>query len=147
MNRATRRLLIVLTVTSVLVGSGTAMAKPEPRGPKPASRPPAGAVPTDYIALAPKLSKPEYPSTVREAFEVQMADGTHLYTEVVRPDPAVHGNGPWPVILEASPYHGTLADRDGTRIFPDPVGADGDLVGLTGYFAPRGYAAAMVDLR
>jgi len=51
------------------------------------------------------------------------------------------------VILEASPYHGTLADRDGTRILPDPRGRDGKSIGLTGYFAPRGYAVVMVDLR
>ena len=51
------------------------------------------------------------------------------------------------MILESSPYHGTLADRDGTRILPEPRNADGKSVGLTGYFAPRGYAVVMMDLR
>jgi uncharacterized protein len=103
--------------------------------------------PFNYIAQRARLSKPVYGATIREAFNVPMADGETLYVEVVRPDPAKYGNGPWPVIMEASPYHGTLADRDGTRIFPDPVDADGKPIGLTGYFAPRGYAVTMVDLR
>ena len=51
------------------------------------------------------------------------------------------------MILEASPYHGTLADREGRRILPDPVGEDGVALGLTGYFAPKGYAVVMMDLR
>ena len=55
--------------------------------------------------------------------------------------------GQWPVILEASPYHGTIADRDGTRILPGPKNSDGEPIGLTGYFAPRGYAVVMMDLR
>ena len=39
---------------------------------------------------------------------------------IVRPAAA----GEFPVILESSPYHGTLADRDGTRILPEPRDAD-----------------------
>ncbi|HEV8662629.1 MAG TPA: CocE/NonD family hydrolase, partial [Candidatus Methylomirabilis sp.] len=66
-----------------------------------------------------------------------------LHVEVVRPNVA----GRFPVILEASPYHGTLADRDGTRILPEPRDPEGRPLGLTGYFAPRGYAVVMVDLR
>jgi uncharacterized protein len=103
--------------------------------------------PFNYIALKSKLSKPVFPQTARESFNVEMADGETLYVEVVRPDPAVYGQRRLPVILEASPYHGTLADRDGTRIFPDPVDEEGNKLGLTGYFAPRGYAVVMVDLR
>jgi uncharacterized protein len=117
----------------------------DPGGEDPPGEP--TTTPTDYIALAPTLSQPDHPETVREVVDVEMADGTHLYTEVVRPDPSLHGDGPWPVILEASPYHGTLADRDGTRMFPDPTDDEGNLLGLTGYFAPRGYAVVMVDLR
>jgi len=120
-------------------------------GPQPVAKP-AGP-PTDYIAKAKTLSQPKY-GTARQAVQVPMKhDGTHLYVEIVRPDPKKHGNGPWPVIMEASPYHGTLADRDGTRIFPDPAvppkNADEEekKLGLTGYFGPRGYAVVMVDLR
>ena len=51
------------------------------------------------------------------------------------------------MVLEASPYHGTSADRDGTRILPDPKVGGGKSIGLTGFFAPRGYAVAMMDLR
>ncbi len=102
--------------------------------------------PADFIALADTLSQPNYPDTVKEVFELPSFDGKNIYLEVTRPDPAKYGSGPWPVVFEASPYHGTIADREGTRIFPDPM-KDGQMVGLTGFFAPRGYAVAMMDLR
>ena len=70
-------------------------------------------------------------------------DGETIYVEITRPKGATD----LPVILEASPYHGTIADRKGTRMFPDPVDAEGNLLGLTGYFPQRGYAVAMMDLR
>jgi uncharacterized protein len=103
--------------------------------------------PADYIALADTLSQPDYEETVKETYGIPTHDGEELYVELTRPDPEVHGDGPWPVIMEASPYHGTLADREGIRIFPDPEDEDGDKIGMTGYFAPRGYAVAMVGLR
>ncbi|HEX2051302.1 MAG TPA: CocE/NonD family hydrolase [Actinomycetota bacterium] len=95
----------------------------------------------DYTDVA-GLSQPTY-ETTRESYNVEMHDGVELYVEVVRPN----AQGQFPVVLEASPYHGTLADRDGTRILPEPRDADGRSLGLTGYFAPRGYAVVMVDLR
>src|SRR5918992_4766821 len=98
--------------------------------------------PADYTATA-GLSQPTFTNVMREQIFVPMADGKRLYVEVVRP----RGAGRHPVILEASPYHGTLADRDGTRILPEPRDADGKPVGLTGYFGPRGYAVVMMDLR
>jgi uncharacterized protein len=88
-----------------------------------------------------------FPETIRESFEVEMFDGESLYVEVIRPDPEKYQIGPRPVIMEASPYHGTIADRSGTRIFPDPKDEEGNMSGLSGYFAPRGYAVVMVDLR
>ena len=103
--------------------------------------------PFNYIAQARRLSQAKYPTTVREVYKLPAFDGEKLYVEIVRPDPAKYKTGRLPVILEASPYHGTLADRAGTRIFPDPVDAAGKKLGLTGYFAPRGYAVAMMDLR
>ena len=96
----------------------------------------------DYAAQEGKLTQPRY-ETEREVIELPAFDGKLLYIEVVKPTT----EGRYPVILEASPYHGTLADRDGTRIFPGPKNADGDPIGLTGYFAPRGYAVVMMDLR
>jgi uncharacterized protein len=101
----------------------------------------AAEPPADYDAIA-GLSEPQY-DTQRDVHRVPMADGTELYVEVVRPK----ADGRFPVILEASPYHGTLADRDGTRILPEPRNAAGKSIGLTGYFAPRGYAVVMMDLR
>jgi uncharacterized protein len=104
--------------------------------------------PMDYIAQAPHLSQADFPEIVTEMLELEAHDGETLYVEITRPDPTVYGDDlELPVILEASPYHGTLADRAGTRIFPDPVDEDGNMLGLTGYFAPRGYAVAMMDLR
>ena len=102
----------------------------------------AGAAPADYLKTE-GLSAPVYAETTREVVRLPAYDGEQLYLEIVRPV----GAGPFPVILEASPYHGTLADRDGTRILPGPKNDDGQPLGLTGYFAPRGYAVVMMDLR
>ncbi len=98
--------------------------------------------PADYTATK-NLGQPTYTDIVRSVHRVPAYDGEELYIEVVRPA----APGRYPVILEASPYHGTLADRDGTRILPDPRDSTGKSLGLTGYFAPRGYAVVMMDLR
>ncbi|GAA2071549.1 CocE/NonD family hydrolase [Actinomadura alba] len=99
----------------------------------------------DYTKIK-GLSQPTYDyqtQVVRETLLLPMADGVAVYLEITRPnDKTQH-----PVILEASPYHGTLADRDGTRILPEPRDADSKPLGLTRYFAPRGYAVVMMDLR
>ena len=98
----------------------------------------------DYVANRANLSEPRYSHNIeRQVIKLPAFDGKLLYIEVTKPKP----EGQYPVILEASPYHGTLADREGTRILPDPLGADGKPQGLTGYFAPRGYAVVMMDLR
>ncbi|HWG94217.1 MAG TPA: CocE/NonD family hydrolase [Mycobacteriales bacterium] len=103
----------------------------------------------DYTQLAPVLSQPVYPKTVREVRTITAHDGEQIYLEIVRPDPAVYPETATglPVVLEASPYHGTIADRDGTRMFPDPTDTTGQKMGLTGYFAQRGYGVVMMDLR
>ena len=107
--------------------------------------------PVDYTTVK-GLSQVTYTSDriVRDVLDVPVpdageADGwLNLHVEVTRPnDPGKR----FPVILEASPYHGTLADREGTRILPEPRDANGNSIGLTGYFVPRGYAVVMVDLR
>ncbi|MGH2662207.1 MAG: CocE/NonD family hydrolase [Actinomycetota bacterium] len=131
-----RRTLPMFVLAGLLVATGSQSATAAKKAPPP----------RNYIK-AKNLSKATFPQTVRETYALEALDGEELYIEVVRPDPAAYGEVPRPVILEASPYHGTLADRDGTRIFPDPEDADGNKIGLTGYFAPRGYAVAMFDLR
>ncbi|HWC31576.1 MAG TPA: CocE/NonD family hydrolase, partial [Actinomycetota bacterium] len=138
-----RSVLVVLTAIGAFVAGVVpgALAKGPPPE-KARNRPPA-----DYVAMADELSQPIYPQTIREVHTVEAFDGESLYVEIVRPDPEEYGEGPWPVVLEASPYHGTLHARTGTRILPDPVDEDGQQVGLTGFFAPRGYAVAMMDLR
>ncbi|HVF05303.1 MAG TPA: CocE/NonD family hydrolase [Frankiaceae bacterium] len=82
------------------------------------------------------LSQARY-DTRRDTMRVKMSDGVELYVEVVRPK----ASGRFATILELSPYHGTAADRNGTRILPEPEG------GMAGYFPPRGYAMVFVDLR
>lgn len=128
------RLLILAAVFSALVAS---IQIPASAGGASAT----GGAPADYTQIK-GLSQPRY-KTITEAVDVPMADGVNLYVEVTRPK----APGRFGVILEASPYHGTLADRLGTRVFPGPVDKDGNHIGLTGYFAPRGYAVVMVDLR
>ena len=98
----------------------------------------------DYTTVQ-GLSEPTYAAgdIGRTVVKLKAFDGIDLYIEVIKPK----AEGRYPVILEASPYHGTLADRDGTRILPEPRGTDGKSIGLTGFFAPRGYAVVMMDLR
>jgi uncharacterized protein len=129
MRPVTRWLISVIAAAALLAFASTATAA-------------TAGPPADYTQTQ-GLTQPVFDQTMREQILVPMADGRRLYVEVVRPtDP-----GPHPVILEASPYHGTLADRDGTRILPEPRDDAGRPLGLTGYFAPRGYAVVMVDLR
>ncbi len=97
--------------------------------------------PLDYTKVK-GLSQPRFKETVRESTFVEMKDGTEIYVEVVRPK----ATGRYGTILELSPYHGTLADRAGTRILPGPK-KGGEAIGLAGYFAPRGYAVVFADLR
>lgn len=123
---------MVLTLSLSLIAPGGLAAKAKQ----------AVGPPTDYTATK-NLSQPAHSQIVRTVHRLPAFDGEELYLEVVRPAAA----GRYPVILEASPYHGTLADRDGTRILPEPRDADGASLGLTGYFAPRGYAVVMMDLR
>jgi uncharacterized protein len=101
--------------------------------------------PTDYLNVK-GLSQPTFSAEEIEKTSVVLKafDGVDLYLEVTKPKAA----GRRPVVLEASPYHGTLADREGTRVFPGPVDEEtGQKLGLTGYFARRGYAVVMFDLR
>jgi predicted acyl esterase len=116
-------------------------------GPAAFSAPGAAAPPAafDYSTIQ-NLSEPQFDYATevsRQSLRFPVADGEEVYIEITRPTAA----GQYPVILEASPYHGTLADREGTRILPEPRDEDGQSMGLTRYFAPRGYAVVMMDLR
>ncbi|HVF19949.1 MAG TPA: CocE/NonD family hydrolase [Mycobacteriales bacterium] len=126
----------------VLFAGGLAASHAAPAPMKQTGRPTkTTGAPKDY-RKSKGLTQPRYP-LVREAYEVKMSDGVMMYVEVVRP----HAKGRFGTILELSPYHGTLADRSGTRIFPGPEDADGVKIGMAGYFAPRGYAVVFADLR
>ena len=132
-------MLSVTRVTALVTALALVVLAPATAGAKRSAT--TAGPPADYTQTA-NLTQPRY-ETEREVIKLPAYDGEELYIEVVRPKAA----GRFPVILEASPYHGTLADRDGTRILPEPRNADGKSIGLTGYFAPRGYAVVMMDLR
>jgi predicted acyl esterase len=133
-----KRLLALATAT-LLAFSGAIAAPAVAIGPPGRKAITAGA-PQDYRDVK-GLSKPRY-ETTRDSFTVPMKDGVEIYVEVVRPKKP----GRYATILELSPYHGTLADRSGTRILPGPK-KGGKPIGLAGYFAPRGYAVVFADLR
>jgi uncharacterized protein len=158
MQRSTR--LLALTCALSLIPAAAIAAPPERGGPPsgtPHSSPvfapdeggedteeEAGATPVDYTEIA-GLTQPRFDSDeiLFEQTTYTMRDGVEIYLEITRPDT----DEELPVILEASPYHGTLSDRDGIRIFPDARDDEGDHIGMTGYFAPRGYAVVMMGLR
>jgi putative CocE/NonD family hydrolase len=99
--------------------------------------------PVDYSETQ-GLSQPIY-TTERKSYEVPAHDGINLYVEVEMPKNAPAGSR-FPVIFEASPYHGVNATRIGDRILPYPKVSNAS-IGLSGYFAPRGYAVAFMNLR
>jgi len=101
----------------------------------------AQRLPVDYTAL-PGLSQPTFTGVERTVHELVVGDGTRLHLEIVKPRDAKDLG----VIVEASPYHGTLYDRTGGRMLPIP-GKDGKLVGLSGFFPKRGYAVVFMDMR
>ena len=146
-----RALGLSLAVALAVSLPQTALAAPRDDNPgrghanRPSPAEPAQAF--DYTQVQ-GLTTDRY-GTVEETLSLPMADGTEVYIEVTRPadDAGQPLDGQWPVILEASPYHGTLADREGRRILPDPRDEDGTSLGLTGYFVPKGYAVVMMDLR
>ena len=141
MNTATRPAAVLWVLLAATLGLTGLLSAPPAQA--------QTATTFDYTKVE-GLSQPDYPKLAKTNEYVAVPGAgqpEELYVEVTRPDPEEYGDGPWPVVLEASPYHGTLADREGTRIFPDPVDKDGNMIGLTGYFAQRGYAVVMVDLR
>jgi predicted acyl esterase len=97
--------------------------------------------PRDYTKTA-GLSPAAFSDIETVKRTLTMADGTDVYLEITKPKGATKLG----VILEASPYHGTLYARTGTRILPLPE-RNGNPIGLTGYFPRRGYAVVMMDVR
>src|SRR5687767_11921645 len=104
--------LILLLAASLLPASVS-----HARGPQ--GRSATAGAPKDYSEIK-GLSQPRY-ETMTESYEVEMDDGIMMYVEVVRPTKP----GRYGTILELSPYHGTIADRIGSRILPGPKGPDG----------------------
>ena len=136
-----RSLLTLVALLTLALAPAHALAAKRPKPPKP-PKDSTPAVAFNYAAQAGNLTQPQH-EIEQEELTLTGYDGAELYIEVVKPA----AEGRYPVILEASPYHGTLADREGTRILPGPKDDAGNMLGLTGYFAPRGYAVVMFDLR
>lgn len=124
-----RTAALLATAAALVAGGAVATAAPTPKA-------------FDYTKVA-GLSQPTAGKVEKTVVRVPAHDGKLLYLEITKPA----GAGRLPVILEASPYHGPMGDREGTRILPDPKDADDKPLGLTGFFAPRGYAVVMMDLR
>ncbi|TQN44174.1 putative CocE/NonD family hydrolase [Blastococcus colisei] len=151
--RVARTLGAALPLVVAVALAQPASAAPRPDNPgrghdrAPVAQPEQPPAAFDYTQIE-GLTADRY-GTVKETLELPMHDGTEVHIEVTRPadESGQPVAGQWPVILEASPYHGTLADREGRRILPDPRDEDGTSLGLTGYFAPKGYAVVMMDLR
>jgi predicted acyl esterase len=99
--------------------------------------------PKDYAQN--KLSERTHEIAEVESIMLPTPDGKKVYVEVYKPKTP----GKYGVILEASPYHGTLYNREGWRILPQPAKPDNEdePQGLVGYFVPRGYVVVMMDLR
>jgi uncharacterized protein len=134
--------LSIAVLALVLGGSLAPLSVGHAAGPLPAKLGPTAGPPQDYTKIK-GLSQPRYKKIVRETAEVPMEDGINIYVEVVRPK----APGKFGTIVELSPYHGTIADRAGTRILPGPKDKAGAAIGLAGYFPPRGYAVVFADLR
>jgi predicted acyl esterase len=145
-----RRLARALGLTLPVVVVALALAQPAsaaPREDRHGRAPQQPAAAFDYTQIK-GLTTDRY-ATVKETLRLPMPDRTEVHVEVTRPADA-NGrpvSGEFPVILEASPYHGTLSDREGMRILPDPRDENGTSLGLTGYFVPKGYVVVMMDLR
>ncbi|HTN24427.1 MAG TPA: CocE/NonD family hydrolase [Solirubrobacteraceae bacterium] len=103
--------------------------------------PAAPNTPIDYTAIK-GLSQPTYDDVRRTTHTLVVGDGTKIHLEIVKPVGARRLG----VILEASPYEGTLYERTGERMVPLP-GKDGRLEGLAGFFPKRGYAVVFMDMR
>ncbi len=130
---------------SVALPAGAATPKRKSATAMKASKRKLGArapqAPIDYTAIK-GLSQPTFTDIERTTHELVVGDGTRIHLEIVKPK----GAKSLGVILEASPYHGTLYDRTGERMIP-VAGKDGKLVGLSGFFAKRGYAVVFMDMR
>ena len=75
------------------------------------------------------LSKPQYSTVHEKNLEVPMRDGTILRANVTRPD----ADGQFPVLLERTPY--------------DKEGGSENTVGAPEFYAQRGYAVVIQDVR
>lgn len=85
-----------------------------------------------------RLTEPVFDVLPQEiAYATSSLDGIELYAEVYLPD----GEGPWPTILEMSPYNALRANGGG-----DIPGFTGDS-SLVDTYVPRGYAVVLAHVR
>lgn len=84
------------------------------------------------------LSQANYEVAPRQIVYAEMHDGVRVYVEVFLPE----SDGPWPTILEISPYN-----HLGDRLVRAELGLDATTPDLVERFVPRGYAVALAHLR
>ena len=75
------------------------------------------------------VSQPKYETAFEKNLEMPMRDGTILRADITRPD----GEGPFPTLIERTPYN-----KDG---------ASENAIGSPEFFAKRGYAVVIQDVR
>ncbi len=136
------RKLLAAGIAAAL-GLGVSAVPADAAGLKPSKRkfPAVPAAPIDYTTIN-GLSQPTYTDIERTTHTLVVADGTKIHLEIVKPE----GAEKLGVVMEASPYEGTLNERTGERMVPQP-GKDGKLEGLAGFFPKRGYAVVFMDMR
>lgn len=89
------------------------------------------------MSVAPPITRPA--SVLRDVM-VPMRDGVHLATDIFLP----HGTGPWPVLVERTPYDKTAARaNEYTRDHPDVFGREE----LAGFFTDAGFVVVFQDCR
>lgn len=85
------------------------------------------------------LSTDDYGILERQTATVEASiGGVQLYVELFLPE----GDGPWPTILENSPYYATRANGN-----TEDLGVDDGTTGLVERYVPKGYAVVLAHVR
>lgn len=101
----------------------------------------APAAPDAATWITPSDVRPErYGSTVKHSVYITARDGTRLAADIYLPE-GVAADTRLPTVLEQTRYYRTLAFR------PDPVTSCKAVAPVFDFFAKRGYAVVVVDVR
>ncbi len=136
--RVTLGLGTVLALVLLGAAAGCLAADEDPVGPESS---PQGEVPLGAESIdVDKLTEDAYEIQEKRVEYVTastpdaMGDEVQLYVEIYEPD----GEGPWPVILESSPYYAMRANGELEDVFGHS---------LVGTYVPKGYAVVLAHVR